>query len=112
MTPNPQALAALQAMRGPAPEAAAPAGMAPVDPKMDMPMAVDKPTKELFLDRSLFSGTPVKKGQEVTVSGKVTTIGASIGFMPTSIEPAGSADEEGAEQFDEDLDTEVGDEAE
>jgi len=113
--PDPQALAALQAMRGPAapPAEGPPAapGMAPADANKDMPMAVDKPSKELFIDRSLFADLPVKKGQEVTLTGKITTTGASVGFMPVSVAPATPEPGEGTdgeEQFDADLDTEVG----
>jgi hypothetical protein len=92
------ATSALQALR----QAKAP-GMAPVNENKDMPMAMDKPTKELFIDRSLFAETPVKKDQEVTLRGKITTIGASIGFMPLAVVDA-PMEEMGEEEFDEELD--------
>lgn len=100
MPPVNPAMSALQSLRGPA---QAP-GMAPVDGNKDMPMAVDKPTKELFIDRSLFADTPVKKGQDVTLTGKITTIGASIGFMPTAVVPTEAVTDPNEESFDEELD--------
>lgn len=103
--PNP-AMAALQAMRAPADPAAAAGPVTPgADPTKDMPMAVDKPTKEIFLDRSLFKDMGVKKGMEITLTGKITTPGASIGFTPSAAAPAGVQQEE---QFDPELDTEPG----
>lgn len=92
------ATGALQALR----QAKAP-GMAPANENKEMPMALDKPTKELFIDRSLFANTPVKKDQEVTLKGKITTLGSSIGFMPLAVVEA-PAEEMGEEEFDEELD--------
>ena len=105
MTPNP-ALAALQSLRPPAPQG----GMAPANPAKDMPMAVDKPSKELFVDRSLFADKKVKKGETITITCKVTSIGASVGCMPISVDAAPIV-EEGEDKFDEDLDDDAGDDA-
>lgn len=102
MPPDATAMAALQALR---PPAQAP-GMAPASTTKEMPMAMDKPTKELFLDRSLFKDLAVKKGQEVTITGKITTPGSSIGFTPSSVAKVPELTPEA--EFDEDLDTEPG----
>lgn len=95
---NPAMMALMQAKKAGQPEAPPPQGMAPGSDEQSMPMGEDKTSGEYFLDRGMFGDLAVKVGDEIKVTGKVTTIGNKIGFMPSAVEPAGTQGSEG--EFD------------
>ena len=77
------------------------------------PMGTDKQTKEVFVDRKLFEGMKVKKGDRIEVCGMITTLGNVIGFIPDKVEPDDEKDEKDEDgEFDPDMDDELDEEGE
>ncbi len=98
--PNPE-MDVLMKMRG--------QGMAQGNDQKMNPASQNEEGSELFLDRKLFSGGKPKEGQEITVTGTVTSIGDKIGFAPMACSPGGGSSQDGEgsakpdEGYDEDL---------
>ena len=104
-----QALQGLMAQGDSFPGMGGEPAMAPVDSLGEevMPMASNKATGELFVDKDLFNGAKVKRGQRVMLYGTVTAVGNRIGVQPDK----GAMDSEGAEdEMDDDLDDDIDEE--
>jgi hypothetical protein len=79
------------------------------DGEQQNPVGTEKRTKEVFFSKDMLGDFKPKKGDKVQMTGTVTTTGIDIGVTPEKVGPI-KGDKEEEDEFDPDLDDDLGDE--